>query len=497
MLDFGTGAGRAVLIDIHGRIAGSGYQEWTYETPAAAGTGAAEFSPESFWRILAGAARTAMQMAGAAPADVTAVTATSQRQGNVFLDAQGRAVLAVPNRDARAREEMARLPVSPEEIYERTAHWPVPIFAPLRLAWLRRFRPELAAQVSKILMIDGWLLQRMSGEATGERSSAAEMMLLDYRSGSWDFELAERLGVPEQMLPRLLRSGEVAGGLTKAAAADLNLRPGTPVTAGGGDTPCGVLGSGAAAEGEVVVVAGTTAPVQMLCARPLADVRRRTWTAPFLSEGLWSLESNAGGTGIALRWLRDGFYPELASRPDAFDQVCAEAEAVAPGAGGAVSTIGPSIFDLSRPHRGLRGFFVSGASAQLRAPVRAMFARALLEGNACGIRANIEQLEEVSGRRMLELRACGGNARSRLWLRMLAALLRRPVRVAEVAEATALGAAIPAAVQIGWYGELASALEGMARVSEPVEVSTQEQETYEAIYTRWRRVFEESGGVEI
>src|SRR5262249_56836557 len=112
-------------------------------------------------------------------------------------------------------------------------------------------------------------------------------------------------------------SGLVVGELSVAAATALGLRPGTPVTAGGGDTGCGTLGSGALAPGEVVVVAGTTAPVQMVLDRPLLDRRRRTWTAPYLLPGACTLDSNAGGTGIALRSLRDGLYPDAAAAPDA------------------------------------------------------------------------------------------------------------------------------------------------------------------------------------
>src|SRR5262249_60617965 len=114
--------------------------------------------------------------------------------------------------------------------------------------------------------------------------------------------------------------------------------------------------------------------------------------------GRWPLGSTAGGPGIALRWLRDGLYPDLAAAPDAYDRICAEAEAVPPGALGAVSTLGATIFNVAAPRRGLRGFFAAGAAiTQLGAPVRAAFARALLEANACGVRANIEQLEAVWG----------------------------------------------------------------------------------------------------
>ena len=61
-----------------------------------AGAGAAQ--PELF----AEATHEAMERAGARADEVIGIAASALRLGNVMLDARGEAVLAVPNRDARA-----------------------------------------------------------------------------------------------------------------------------------------------------------------------------------------------------------------------------------------------------------------------------------------------------------------------------------------------------------------------------------------------------------
>src|SRR5581483_8980328 len=48
--------------------------------------GGAEFDPAAFWQTLCAAAREAIARAGVRSDQIAAITATSQRQGNVFLD---------------------------------------------------------------------------------------------------------------------------------------------------------------------------------------------------------------------------------------------------------------------------------------------------------------------------------------------------------------------------------------------------------------------------
>jgi sugar (pentulose or hexulose) kinase len=47
--------------------------------------------------------------------------------------------------------------------------------------------------------------------------------------------MLERLGIDPALLPPILPSAQVIGGVTAEAAAATGLRPGTPVVIGGGD----------------------------------------------------------------------------------------------------------------------------------------------------------------------------------------------------------------------------------------------------------------------
>ena len=59
--------------------------------------------------------------------------------------------------------------------------------------------------------------------------------------------------------------------------------------------------------------------------------------------------------------------------------------------------------------------------------------------------------------------AVGGGANSTLWLQMIADATGLPIALSESLEASSLGAAMSAAVGLGWFGDFAAAAETMSR----------------------------------
>jgi len=76
-------------------------------------------------------------------------------------------------------------------------------------------------------------------------------------------------------------------------------------------------------------------------------------------------------------------------------------------------------------------------------------ARSFLEGWSFAVRFLTEELEAFSGRSFARLTVCGGGGRLSLALDIQAAVLNRPLKVAAVSEAAALGACLLAAKAAG------------------------------------------------
>lgn len=487
-LDAGIGGGRSVVCDTSGRILSMACREWTYHsTPSVPAS--YEFDAEQFWADLCTTTRDALKR-GDIPADaVRAVSATGQREGIVLVGADGRELYAGPALDARGSEENRALARAyGDRIYHITGHRLNMLHAPGRLLWLQRHRPDILAATRHLLTIDAWLCYRLSGEAAAEPSSACSSLLFDLRRRVWSVDICGLLELDADILPKVAAAGRVIGGLTRAAAAGLGLRPGTPVVLGGGDAQCGLIGLGAVVPGDAAAIAGTTTPMLLTIDQPCLDEQGRTWTRCHSIPGLWAVEANAGITGLRYRWLRDLLWP-YPERPDlpsgAYEAMDSAAAAVPPGAHGLRVYLGAYPMDGRRHHfMPAEGAIVGVPTGQSAASTRAAIARAALESAAFAMRYNWDLMQAVTGLCPSTLYVGGGQARSALWCRIVADVLGIPLMVGAASDVTARGAALCALAGVGEANDLAGASRELARHT-PVVPHPADHERYAEAYRRW------------
>ncbi len=440
----------------------------------------AVFAPEEVWSRLAEATREALVRAQASPDAVAGIAATSMRHGSALLDAEGREILVSSNRDARGLAVVLELAAaSGPELHRRTGHWPNPVQPAGRLGWIAREAPELARRVASALALSDWLAFRLCGELAAEATQAGESGLLEVERPAWAPDLMQRLGLPSGWFPPLRAPGSPLGALSRSAAEALGLRPGTPVAVGGADTQCALLGAGVLDPGALGAVAGTSAPVLQVQGAPTLDPSARLWTVHHLRPGLHALESNAGGMGEALEWIAGLLF---AGEAHPVLHLLAEAEGSLPGAAGILSSLGAEVMDARRislpiGHLTASWLVTAGDSARRR-----HVARAVLEGMACALRANVEQIEAVSGCRAPVLRLAGGMSRSPLFAEIASDVLGRPVEVTAVCETSALGAAICAGAGAGVFRDLGEGAAALARVARTREPDCERAALYAELY---------------
>ena len=497
-LDAGTGSGRCFLISIDGQRAWTSGHEWTYTPVPQESSMATIFNPDEFWEALARLVCETLAQAGVSGEQVVAISSASQREACVFLDADGRELYAGPNSDFRGFVEGQMLAGRyGDEIYRRSGHYPNGIFAPARLLWFKQHAPERYARFAHLLMMNDWILYRLCGEIACEPTNSSETCLYDLHTGEWMQDLLERLDLPASLFPRILPAGTVLGTLHARAAEQTGLRVGTPVVVGGADTQCGLIGSGALVPGDLAVVLGSTAPVQMVTEQPLIDSKQRLWTGAHAVPGLFVLESNVGGTGSIYRWFRDTFCIAMDAGDSAaidaslYEMMNSEAALAPPGAAGVQSFLGVMVMNakaMTLPSNalvlGMVPFMGAGRGS------RALVIRALLESMACAISANTNQILEVADRRPDALAVCGGLARSPLFLEILANVLNLPVRVPRWREGTGVGTAICAGVGAGIYKDIAEGVSTLVQPECVVEPTPALSEQYKQVYASWIRTRE-------
>jgi autoinducer 2 (AI-2) kinase len=487
-LDAGGGGGRALLVDADSGKCWSAFRTWRH--PSAPGTGGLGYDLDyaDLRGRLRDAAREVVIRAAARPDEVAAIAATSMRFGMVVVDADGHPVYGGPNRDARAAGEGLTLAAQHgAALHALSGHWPAPILPCARLLWLKNRGGDAWARAHRYLALSDWATLELCGEIAAEPTQAAGSGLFDLRAGRWSEAWLERLGLPASLFPALGAAGARLGGLRPEAAEALGLRAGIPVSVGGGDTQCGLLGSGAVRAGAAGIVAGTSAPVQVVTAEPVIDPEGRLWSGAHVAAGRWVAESNAGPMGESIDWLAHLLFPDA---PVPAARLLAEASRSEPGARGMLSTLGTQFFDarnLSLPVASLSFSHMVEAAPD---GARHHLLRSVIEGSVFSLHANLEQVLSVSGGDPDTVHLGGGLTQSDFFTQLLADVSGRTLRRPPHSETTALGAAICAGVGAGVFRDVDQGAEALAPAHRLFEPDAERNARYAEVFARWTELHE-------
>ncbi|HRT82957.1 MAG TPA: FGGY-family carbohydrate kinase, partial [Oscillospiraceae bacterium] len=334
----------------------------------------------------------------------------SLRHTLVALDGSGKVIFASPNRDARAVDQTMRLiDDGAQAIYSVAGHRPMPNLMACKLLWLRDTDAAVYEEIATAFTLPDYFNYKLTGKIFAERTNAAESMLFDLKANGWSDQLIDLMGLKNSYLPEIVESGNVLGSINPEAADFLGLSPKTVLVTGAGDTQSALLGMGLVEDGDTGVVAGTTSPIQMQVAAPLIDEEERTWTGASAIAGKYVVESNGGGMGVALEWAAGLLFDDY---PNPVGALMAQASKVSEGAGGVVSTVGAQIFNNSVLSLPIDQIMFSTTNYLPNKTDRARFSRAVVEGMAFAVNANIEQIVSVTGLETNKLSVAGGLSRS-------------------------------------------------------------------------------------
>ena len=481
VVDAGSTRIRCFVFDEDGRVVVRRSAPWDYLDTGSTSPYARELDSEAVWRSTAGLIAGCMGSSRVEAGRVAAITVTSQRQGAVFLDREGRVLYAGPNIDLRAVFEGAAIDDEMgERVFETTGRLPSFLFAPAKLRWFMRNEPDVYDRIDRVATLADWLRWRLCGELVSEATLAAEAGLLDVGERRWCTPLLEDLGIQPSGGVPVERAGTVVGGIRPEAAGLTGTPERVPVVVAPADTQCGLLGLGVGRAGQVGVVAGWSIPLLKLTSEPTFDSGRRTWTGCYIEDGLWSLESTCGDAGNAYGWLADTMWADESRPLDEMDRATREVPA---GSEGVLALLGPPRMDMSR--LGLRsGGFVFPVPMTFGAIGREHMARAALESIAFAVRANLEQLEEVGGTPAASVALGGGMTGASTWVSMLPDVLGRPVFVASEPDVTGAGARLTAEAALDGVESVVGYAESAA-ASRTIEPRSVESAEYEYHYMRW------------
>jgi xylulokinase len=353
----------------------------------------------------------------------------------------------------------------------------VPFVGPRVRRWLRE-RPSLRGQLANVLSVTSYITRWLtdSEEAVCDSTQANVYGCFDCRTGSWDPSLADAVGLPPELLPRVVPPTEIAGNLCRVVARRMGLKNGLPVAAGCGDGTAGWLAAGAVGPGTCVDTGGTSDHFAIAVDRFTPDLEGVMTCMPSIVPGLFHLMGLTFSTGIAKRWLR-----ELVAAGD-YNRLEEDATSISPGAHALLCV--PHLSGRLTPFQPhVRGAFIGFNELTTAAHLY----RVILESLAFEFLAWTDEARRLLPHLAIrEVIAIGGSVRSALAAQIKADVLGVPYLRAPLDVNAARGAARVAAAGIGAVSlDDTTWLERVQRDAHRIEPEPTTHETYK----RLRRLY--------
>ncbi|MEM2865558.1 MAG: FGGY-family carbohydrate kinase [Candidatus Hadarchaeales archaeon] len=477
--DLGTELNKAALVDEEGRIAAYCTQEYSVSYPR---PGWAEQDPELWWRAVRETTRKVLGLARVKPEEVEALVFDSMMYTLVAVDREGRPLRpAILWLDTRAKVQAEELMGSLDLLgmLDRGVIPPTSAkdITP-KILWVKQEEPEVFERARFIDSKD-YLVHRCVGDFYTDWSCASLFCLFNFREKKWEEELVEEMGLSLDRLSKPVKSTEVVGNLTEEASRELGLPRKVEVVCGSGDATAVAVGAG----GPHLYI-GTSAWIGAHVEEPLFDLTG-VGSICAADPSKFFLIGEMENAGACLKWFRETLAREERERAERegkgpyqlLDELAAGVEA---GSGKLLFL--PWMMGERCPftQSTARGAFLNLTFGHTKGHL----VRAVLEGVAYHMRWILEVVEGM-GLSLPSLRACGGGAKSEVWLQIFADVMGKKVeRVSSPHHVGSLGAATIARVGLG-KTDFPSA-ERSVRVEGEFLPSEKDREIYDRMYGEFK-----------
>jgi len=483
-IDNGTQSVRAIVFDPNGKML---YKARVlFEPYFSKAPGLAEQDPEVFWKAVCDACQDLWKQ-GLNKSSLAAVSLTTQAGTVINLDRKGQPLRpAISWLDARRTEGVKPVGGFWGAAFKAAGASGTVAYlqAEAEANWIQKHQPEIWEATHKYLLVSGYLTYRLTGKFTDSVGCQVGYIPFDYKKQGWEASWGWKwLAVPveKELLPDLMPVGAKLGEITSEAATATGLPAGLPLIASAHDKATEVLGAGCLESHLGCLSYGTTATISTTHKKYIEVI---PLIPPYSAAvpGMYSLQVGINRGYWMVTWFKQEFglrELKLAEQngvePETlFDELVS---AVPPGSDGLVLQPYWSP-GLVFPGPEARGAIIGFSDLTTRAHMY----RAILEGLAYALREASEKTSKRSGVPITRLRVAGGGSQSAAAMQLTADIFGLPASRPHVYEASALGAAMDAAVGIGIHPDFPTAVQQMTQLRDTFEPDVIIHERYNELY---------------
>ena len=383
---------------------------------------------------------------------LSAIGVTSFGETFVALDENDKVLLPSmlytdPRGEAEKEELCSKL--GEEKLIYISGVKPHSMYSLPKIMWIKNNRPKIYGKIKRILLIEDFIVYRLTGRAYIDYSLAARTLGLDIRQKCWSNEIFYAAGIDVSLMSQPVKTGSLAGNVRPEMAQRLGISADVKIINGCHDQVAAAVGAGVFEVGSAVDGTGTVE-----CVTPVFDkipenkdlYNEGYSVVPYIFDNTYVCYALSFTGGAVLKWYRDNFarYENEIAKENKENVYAMLDKNVHSGPGDI----------LIMPH------FAGAANPYMDNSSRAVIAgltlehtgydiyKALMEGVTYEIMLNIEHLEGF-GISLKKLVAAGGGASSDIWLQIKADILDRQITALAAKEAGACGTCMLTAVAIG------------------------------------------------
>ncbi|MBE6751161.1 MAG: xylulokinase [Ruminococcaceae bacterium] len=474
-IDLGTSATKLLLVNKTGEILNSVSKEYPIIYPK---SGWSEQNPEEWWN----AVKTGIPelLKGFNGKEVNGIGVAGQMHGLVVLDESDNIIRNVILwNDGRTSKETEYLNtvIGKDKLSEYTANISFAGFTAPKILWMKENEPENFKRIIKIMLPKDYINYKLTGVHACDYSDASGMLLLDVKNKCWSQKMLDVCSINNEQMPELFESYEVIGNVKKDIADELGIST-AKVVAGAGDNAAAAIGTGTLGNGKCNISLGTSGTVFISSDKFGVDENNALHSFCHADSG-YHLMGCILSAASCHKWICDKIFAET-------DYNKLEQEIDTALLGKNELYFLPYLMGERSP---INDTDATGVFIGLRPDTtRSQMLLAVLEGVSFAIRDNIEVAKSI-GIDIKTSYICGGGAKSKLWRKILSAILNIELQIPNAEEGPGYGSAMLSMVGANEYKNINECAEKLLSLKDTVSPEKELVNLYEERYNKFKKIY--------
>ena len=485
-LDVGTTGCKLTVYDDKGEFCSNYYKEYDVSRVK----GAHELDPETVFESVCDVIKRTTEN----NVKVDAIGVTTFGETFAALDKDDNVLLpAMLYTDPRGGEECRSLceRLGEDKLTSISGVKPHQMFSLPKIMWIKNNLPDVYSKITRILLMEDFIVYKLTGVATLNYALATRTMAFDIRNKCWSKEIFEAAGVDASLMSKPVPSGTVAGSVVPEMAEKLGLSADTKIVNACHDQVAAAVGAGVFEVGQATDGTGTVECITPVFTDIPTDPKYYEDgynVVPFVFDGTYVCYAFSNTGGAVVKWYRDTFakYREAKN-----GNIYAELDSEIPDNPTGI-LIMPHFAGAATPYMDVDSkAAIIGMSLE---NTDADFYKAIMEGVTYEMMLNIEHIESC-GIVPKQLYATGGGAQSPKWLQIKADVLGRPITALEAKEAGTCGACMVTGVAMGVFKDLYEAKKFFVKECKTYYPDPEKNKIYKKYYDAYRDIYKNVRGI--